>query len=95
MEFLVRIEIRVPADIDADEEARVRAAELARGQELRAAGILRRVWRVPGRRANWSLYECADASELHEVLNSLPMWPWLDIEVHPLAMHPLEDAAPR
>ena len=52
VEFLVNIEVDWPADGDPDELARLTAAERARGAELAAAGTIRRMWRVPGRRAN-------------------------------------------
>ena len=51
---------------------------------MRCGGL----WRIPGRWANWSLYDVADATALHEALTSLPLYPWMDIEVHPLAEHP-------
>ncbi len=53
MEFLVKIEVEWPADGDPVEFARLTAAERVRGAELGAAGTIRRMWRVPGRRANW------------------------------------------
>jgi muconolactone D-isomerase len=36
------------------------------------------------------LYEAADPAELHDALMSLPMAPWLDVTVEPLATHPQE-----
>lgn len=92
VEFLVHIRIQLPPDMPAATEEELRRAELARGVELRQAGTLVRVWRVPGRRENWSLYSIADATALHDVLSSLPLWPWMDIDVHPLAKHPAEQA---
>lgn len=89
MEFLVRIAVNLPPDIDPEERSRLLEAETARGRELLASGSLRRIWRVPGRTANVSLYDVADATELHGLLSSLPLWPWLDITVEPLAEHPL------
>ena len=88
MEFLVHIEIDWPPDKPGAERESIFAAELARGQELARSGALRRLWRIPGRWANWSLYDVADATALHEALVSLPLYPWMDIEVHPLAVHP-------
>ena len=58
--------------------------------ELRAAGVLKRLWRVPGRNATIGLYEAADPAELHDALMSLPQAPWLDVTVEPLALHPQE-----
>jgi muconolactone D-isomerase len=45
---------------------------------------------VPGCNATIGLYECTDATELHYVLSSLPMFPWMDITVEPVATHPRE-----
>lgn len=86
-EFLVHIEIVWPPDAPEEQRAEVFARELEQGQRLAHAGRLRRLWRVPGRWANWSLYDVADATELHEALSSLPLYPWMDIEVHALAKH--------
>lgn len=88
MEFLVRIEVGWPADGDPVALATLTASERARAAELVAAGTLLRIWRTPGRRANWGLWRAEDATELHAALTSLPLFPWLDIEVVPLAEHP-------
>lgn len=90
MEFLVRSENRLPPDTPAEKRDALRSAERARATELRAAGVLKRLWRVPGRNATVGLYEAADAAELHDALTSLPMAPWLDVTVEPLATHPQE-----
>ena len=70
MEFLVNIEVAWPADGDPEELARLTAAERIRGAELGAAGTIRRMWRVPGRRANWGIWEAADPTELHAAIAS-------------------------
>lgn len=88
MEFLVHIEVRWPGDGDRAEHERLVAAESARARELSAAGIIRRLWRIPGRRANWGLWVARDATALHAAIASLPFYPWLSVEVHPLAAHP-------
>ncbi|WP_062201534.1 muconolactone Delta-isomerase family protein [Demequina salsinemoris] len=90
MEFLVRSENRLPADTPSERREELRSAERARAVELRAEGMLKRLWRVPGRNATIGLYEAADATALHAALMSLPMAPWLDVTVEPLATHPQE-----
>jgi muconolactone D-isomerase len=90
VEFLVRAENRLPVETPAERRDELRAAERARAMELREAGILKRLWRVPGRNATIGLYEAADPAELHDALMSLPMSPWLDVTVEPLALHPQE-----
>jgi muconolactone D-isomerase len=90
MEFLVRAENRLPPETPDEERSHLKKGERARADELRAAGNLKRLWRVPGRNATIGLYECADATELHDMLSSLPMFPWMDITVEPVATHPQE-----
>jgi muconolactone D-isomerase len=66
--------------------------EFARGAALAEAGALRAIWRVPGRLANKAIWTAADAAELHAALASLPLWPYMDVTVTPLAQHPLSEA---
>ncbi len=87
MEFLVNIEIDWSPDGDPAERERLFDAELRRGRELAAAGVMQRLWRVPGRWANWGLWEAEDATSLHDAVSSLPLWPWMRVTVHPLARH--------
>lgn len=82
MDFLVQMEVTAQV---GDELLR---KEVVRARELAAAGVLRRLWRVPGRRANWGIWVAATTDELHAALASLPLYPYLSITVHPLATHP-------
>lgn len=90
MEFLVRTENRLPNETPDEVRERLRKGERERAQQLREAGVLKRLWRVPGRNATVGLYEAADPAELHDALTSLPMWKWMDISVEALATHPQE-----
>jgi muconolactone D-isomerase len=94
MEFLVHIEVRWPPDGDPAEHAGLVAAERTRARELAAAGTIKRLWRIPGRRANYGLWTAPDASALHEAISSLPFFPWLDVEVTALAEHPSDPSPP-
>ena len=95
MEFLLHIEVNWPSDGDPAEKDRLGVAERARAHELAAEGVIRRIWRIPGRWANWGLWEAPDATALHAAISSLPMYPYLDVEVFPLAAHPNDPGAPR
>jgi muconolactone D-isomerase len=92
MDFLVHITFAWPADITVEEQQRLGAAEHARARELAASGNLKRLWRIPGQRANWGIWHAADATELHAAIASLPMFPYLVATVHPLAGHPNDPA---
>ncbi len=93
MEFLVHIDITLPEGLPEERRRELLAAEHGRGRELIDQGVLVRIWRLPGRFANLSLYRAADATELHAALTSLPLWPYMDIQVEALAVHPLEAGA--
>jgi muconolactone D-isomerase len=90
MEFLVRTENLLPPDTSDDVREGLRKAERERAQQLRDLGILKRLWRVPGRNATIGHYEAEDPAALHDALTSLPMWKWMDVSVEALATHPQE-----
>lgn len=90
MEFLVRIQVTLPPQLTAPERSRLADAEARRGRELKEAGTIVRIWRIPGRTANAGIWEAPDPTVLHEAIASLPMFPYLSADVTPLAVHPLE-----
>jgi muconolactone D-isomerase len=92
MEWLVSIEVSWPSDGDAARREELLVAERRRVEELSRDGLLRRLWRVPGSWASWSIWEAPDAAGLHAALSSLPLWPWMSIRVQPLAAHDLDPA---
>lgn len=93
MEFLVHIDITLPEGLPEERRRELLAAEHRRGRELIEQGLLVRIWRLPGRFANISLYRAADATELHAAVTSLPLWPYMDVRVEALAVHPLESGS--
>jgi muconolactone D-isomerase len=46
------------------------------------------IWRLTGRYSNLSIFDVADHDRLHEILWNLPLFPYMDIDVQPLARHP-------
>ena len=89
MDFLVEIDIALPPDLDEARRAALLAAELERAKALADSGVVRAIWRVPGRLANRAIWSTQDATALHEALTSLPLWPYMDVSVTPLAKHPV------
>jgi muconolactone D-isomerase len=90
VEFLVRIEVDLPPDMEGERLAALVDAERVRGRELVAEGRIVRIWRLPGGLRNVGVWSAADATELHELLMSLPTRPWFRATVEALAVHPLE-----
>jgi muconolactone D-isomerase len=92
--YLVGIRFRAE-DVPEPRRADVLAAERKRGEALREAGNLVRIWRVPGGADSVSIWSADDADDLHDMLASLPIAPWTTFDVTALAHHPLEGQAAR
>ena len=88
MLYCVRMDVRVPHDVDPARFERLKAEEKARAQELQRTGKWRHLWRVAGAYANVSVFDVAGHDELHALLSSLPLFPFMEITVTPLARHP-------
>ena len=88
MLFHVRMEVRMPHDMPAEQANKIRAREKAVAQDIQRQGKWPHLWRIAGRYANISIFDVADADELHALLISLPLFPFMDIQVTPLARHP-------
>ncbi len=88
MLYHVRMDVHPPANLDAAVFDRLKAEEKARAQELQHGGKWLHLWRIAGRYSNFSVFDVADHDELHAILSSLPLFPFMAIEVVPLAQHP-------
>ena len=88
MLFHVRMDVAIPHDLEPDVRANLVARERERAQELQHAGTWVHLWRIVGRYSNLSVFDVASNDELHEILWSLPLFPYMDIEVTALAPHP-------
>lgn len=90
MEFLATITVNLPRDLPADEAEHLRVTERARGLDLWRDGTLKRIWKVPGKWAVIALYSAESTTALQEMFESFPMYPYMSIDVQPLADHPVE-----
>jgi muconolactone D-isomerase len=82
------IDVNIPADMDPAELTRLREEERLKAIELQESGKFLHLWRVAGRMANISIFDCESNDELHQLLSSLPMFPYFSVEIVPLAKHP-------
>jgi muconolactone D-isomerase len=88
MLFMVEMTVGIPHDFDKDEADRLKIAEKARFQELQAAGTWRHIWRVAGQYANVSIFDVENNGQLHDILTSLPLCPFMTMRVTALCRHP-------
>ena len=88
MLFQVTMTIRIPHDADQAKIKQLSAAETELARRLQRDGKWRHIWRVAGKWANISILDVSDTAELHEILTSLPLFPYMDVTVTPLCTHP-------
>jgi muconolactone D-isomerase len=88
MLFHVSINVRIPHDADPDKIKQLGAQEHERAKELQLQGKWLHLWRVAGKYANVSVFDVESADELHEILSSLPLYPFMEIDVNALCRHP-------
>jgi muconolactone D-isomerase len=93
MLYMVHMQVNIPSTLAKEEAARLKAEEKAYSQKLQQEGKWRHLWRVAGQYANYSVFDVSGNDELHETLMSLPLYPYMSINVTPLAQHPSAIAA--
>jgi muconolactone D-isomerase len=89
VDFLIDLTVQMPPSLPEEERLALTRAERVRGQELVQTGAIRDIWRVPGAMRNVAIWQARDATELHELLTSLPLHRYSQVHVTPLAVHPL------
>lgn len=88
MLFHVKMTVNLPVDMDPERAASLKANEKALAQKLQDQGKWRHLWRIAGLYANYSVFDVADAQELHDLLMQLPLYPYMAIEVNAMCRHP-------
>ena len=88
MLFHVRMDVHIPLDMPADKANEIKAVEKAYSQDLQRDGRWKSIWRVAGEYANYSIFDVESNDELHNLLQGLPLFPFMKISVTALAQHP-------
>lgn len=88
MLFHVAMTVNLPHELGESTTEALKARERERAAKLQRQGQWRHFWRMAGRYANLSIFDVEDAEELHALLTSLPLYPFMQIEVTALCHHP-------
>ncbi|RYH53295.1 MAG: muconolactone Delta-isomerase [Alcaligenaceae bacterium] len=88
MLFLVHMTVNIPTSLPEDEANRIKSLEKQYSQDLQRQGKWPHIWRVVGEYANYSIFDVQSNDELHTLLSQLPLFPYMQIKVTPLAKHP-------
>jgi muconolactone delta-isomerase len=91
-EFLTTFVVDVPSGTDACSVEDVTMREAQRTSQLAADGHLIRLWRLPGEGRNLGHWQAEDGQQMRDILASLPMAAWLDVETLALTRHPSDPA---
>lgn len=88
MLFHLRMDVRIPHDVDPEKLKELNIQEHDRAKELQQQRKWTHLWRIAGKYANISIFDVESPAELHEILNSLPLYPFMEVEVTALCHHP-------
>ena len=88
MLFQVQMQVNPPHNLDPARFEELKLAEKRLAQTLQREGKWRHLWRVVGQYRNTSIFDVADNNELHDILTSLPLYAFMQIEIIPLCRHP-------
>jgi muconolactone D-isomerase len=88
MLFHVVMNVRLPHGFDSEKLKQLQTEEHERAEELQLQGKWLHLWRVAGKYANISVFDVENPAEFHDILSSLPLYPYMEIEVTALCHHP-------
>lgn len=88
MLYLVHMRVELPHDLPPAQAEAIKLREREYAQRLQRDGVWRHLWRVVGEYANFSVFDAPDHDTLHQWLSALPLFPYMRVQVTPLATHP-------
>jgi muconolactone D-isomerase len=88
MLFHVLMKVVVPPGTEAATLERLGREEHERAAELQRQGTWLHLWRIVGQFSNVSVFRVDSGEELHAILESLPLHPFMTVEVTALCRHP-------
>jgi muconolactone D-isomerase len=87
MLFHVHMIVKLPHDMPAAVADDIKAREKRYAQDLQKQGKWLHLWRIVGEYANYSVFDVESNDELQALLSGLPLFPYMEIKVTPLAKH--------
>ncbi len=87
MLFHVRMDVHLPADLDPQTRYELIGREKAYSQDLQRGQVAAHL--AHRRRVRQLLdFDVDSNDELHQIISGLPLFPYMDVLVTPLATHP-------
>ncbi len=94
-EFLISMNVTVPAGLPEATVDETNAREADRARELAGQGHLLRLWSLSADAGQWrtlGLWSAGTPSEIQEIVAALPQYEWMIAQTTPLSPHPSDPA---
>ncbi|MFC3902019.1 muconolactone delta-isomerase [Acinetobacter marinus] len=88
MLFHVRMNVHLPKDMPTAQADEIKAKEKAYFQKLQQDKVWRHIWRITGQYSNISIFDVESNQALHDLLQGLPLYPYMTLDIMPLNRHP-------
>ena len=88
MLFHVRMDVNLPQTMPENQATALKKTEKEIAQALQESGKWRHLWRIAGQYANISVFDVSSVEELHTLISTLPLFPYMQIQIMPLCRHP-------
>jgi muconolactone delta-isomerase len=95
-EYFITFTVRAPDGTPQPVVDREFAREATRARELAGDGHLLRLWMLSesaGVSRSLGLWRARDEAEMQAIVESLPLLPWMSVEITPLTAHPSDPAS--
>ncbi|KFF21345.1 muconolactone Delta-isomerase family protein [Chryseobacterium sp. JM1] len=88
MVYVIEMDVRIPETWSGEKIADYITREKETSQKWQKSGKWIYLWRVAGKYSNISVLEVESPDELHKIISSLPLFPYMTIKVTSITKHP-------
>ncbi len=88
MVYVVEMDVHIPETWSDEKRIDFITREKECSQKWQASGEWKYLWRVAGKFSNISVLEVESPDQLHQIISSLPLFPYMTIKVSSICKHP-------
>ncbi|HLU87662.1 MAG TPA: muconolactone Delta-isomerase family protein [Taishania sp.] len=88
MVYVVEMDVKIPESWSEEKLDDYLKREQETSQKWQKSGQWVYLWRVAGKYSNISVIEADSPDELHHIISSLPLFPYMNIKVTSVCKHP-------
>lgn len=88
MVYVIEMDVRIPETWSDEKISDYITREKKTSQKWQKSGKWVYLWRVAGKYSNISVLEVESPDELHNIISSLPLFPYMTIKVTSITKHP-------